>query len=246
MPADTCAAQRRVRRRGEPRCQVQPDASSCSSAIPTSSPSRTPSSASPRHSMRMLDAAVAGPMLLETDGSVYPSGRTFPDLGEALGHGFVGLFWRDNPWTRRYRLVGDEQHRARNADWVSGASFLVRRDAFEAVGGFDEAYFMYVEDVDLCWRLHRAGWAVLYEPSSRVVHEQGRSTSPRALQDARGSSPVDPAIRRPLHRGTPTALAAARGRRARRPARARVPGALRRHGSLQPVAGAALSGKGRP
>ncbi len=123
------------------------------------------------------DAAVAGPMLLETDGSVYPSGRTFPDLGDALGHGFVGLFWRNNPWTRRYRLLGDEQHRARDADWVSGAGFLVRRDAFKAVGGFDESYFMYVEDVDLCWRLHRAGWAVLYEPSARVVHEQGRSTS---------------------------------------------------------------------
>ena len=80
------------------------------------------------------DAAVAGPMLLETDGSVYPSGRTFPDLGDALGHGFVGLFWRDNPWTRRYRLLGEAQHRARDADWVSGAGFLVRRQAFEAVG----------------------------------------------------------------------------------------------------------------
>jgi N-acetylglucosaminyl-diphospho-decaprenol L-rhamnosyltransferase len=123
------------------------------------------------------DAAVAGPMLLEADGSVYSSGRAFPDLGDALGHGFVGLFWHDNPWTRRYRLLGDDQHRARNADWVSGAGFLVRRQAFEAVGGFDEAYFMYVEDVDLCWRLHRAGWEVLYEPSARVVHEQGRSTS---------------------------------------------------------------------
>jgi N-acetylglucosaminyl-diphospho-decaprenol L-rhamnosyltransferase len=123
------------------------------------------------------DAAVAGPMLLETDGSVYPSGRTFPNLGDALGHGFVGLFWHDNPWTRRYRLLGDEQHRARNADWVSGAGFLVRRDAYEAVAGFDEAYFMYVEDVDLCWRLHRAGWGILYEPSARAVHEQGRSTS---------------------------------------------------------------------
>lgn len=123
------------------------------------------------------DAAVAGPMLLETDGSVYPSGRTFPDLGDALGHGFVGLFWRDNPWTRRYRLLGEAQHRARDADWVSGAGFLVRRQAFEAVGGFDESYFMYVEDVDLCWRLRRAGWSVLYEPSARVVHEQGRSTS---------------------------------------------------------------------
>ena len=124
-----------------------------------------------------LDAAVAGPMLLETDGSVYPSGRTFPDLADALGHGFVGLFWPGNPWTRRYRLLGAEQHRAREADWVSGAGFLVRHDAFDAVGGFDEAYFMYVEDVDLCWRLHRAGWGVRYEPSARVVHEQGRSTS---------------------------------------------------------------------
>ena len=136
-----------------------------------------PSIASPKRSTRIGDAAVAGPMLLETDGSVYPSGRTFPDLGDALGHGFVGLFWHDNPWTRRYRLLGDEQHRARNADWVSGAGFLVRRDAFEAVAGFDEGYFMYVEDVDLCWRLHRAGWGILYEPSARVVHEQGRSTS---------------------------------------------------------------------
>ena len=123
------------------------------------------------------DAAVAGPKLLEPGGAVYPSGRSFPGLGDALGHGFVGLFWRGNPWTRRYRLLGDDQHRARDADWVSGAGFLVRRDAFEAVGGFDEAYFMYVEDVDLCWRLHRAGWAVLYEPSASVVHEQGRSTS---------------------------------------------------------------------
>jgi N-acetylglucosaminyl-diphospho-decaprenol L-rhamnosyltransferase len=125
------------------------------------------------------DAAVAGPMLLEPDGSVYPSGRSFPSLGDSLGHGFVGLFWRDNPWTRRYRLIGDQQQTARDADWVSGAGFLVRRSAFAAVGGFDEAYFMYVEDVDLCWRLHRAGWGVLYVPSARAVHEQGRSTSRR-------------------------------------------------------------------
>jgi len=123
------------------------------------------------------EIAVVGPMLVEPDGSVYPSGRQFPNLVDSLGHAFVGLFWHNNPWTRRYRLVGEDQQRGRDADWVSGAAFLVRRVAFESVGGFDEEYFMYVEDVDLCWRLRRAGWSVAYEPSARVVHEQGHSTS---------------------------------------------------------------------
>lgn len=125
------------------------------------------------------DAAVAGPKLLGSDGGVYPSGRRFPTLGDAVGHGFVGLFWPDNPWTRRYRLLGEDQERSRAADWVSGACLLVRRRAFDAVGGFDESYFMYLEDVDLCWRLHRAGYGVWYEAGAAVVHEQGRSTARR-------------------------------------------------------------------
>jgi N-acetylglucosaminyl-diphospho-decaprenol L-rhamnosyltransferase len=124
-----------------------------------------------------LDIAVVGPMLREQSGAVYPSGRDFPDLAEALGHAFIGLFWGGNPWTRRYRRIGPEQHRPRDADWVSGACFLVRRDAWDSVGGFDESFFMYVEDVDLCWRLGRAGWRVRYEPAAEVVHEQGHSTS---------------------------------------------------------------------
>ena len=59
---------------------------------------------------------------------------------------------------------------------MSGACFLVRRSAFEQVGGFDEAYFMYLEDVDLCWRLGRAGWRVVYVPAAEVTHLQGVST----------------------------------------------------------------------
>lgn len=121
--------------------------------------------------------AVAGPMIRDADGDVYPSGRGFPSLADAIGHAFLGLVWGGNPWTRRYRHLGEDQHRARPADWVSGSLFLVRRLAFESVGGFDESYFMYVEDVDLCWRLRRAGWKVFYEPAAEVVHEQGRSAS---------------------------------------------------------------------
>ncbi len=121
--------------------------------------------------------AIVGPMLLEESGEVYPSGRDFPSIAEAVGHAFLGLVWGGNPWTRRYRHIGHDQHLARPADWVSGAVFLARRSAFESVGGFDERYFMYVEDVDLCWRLRRAGWEIRYEPAGAVVHEQGRSAS---------------------------------------------------------------------
>ncbi len=120
---------------------------------------------------------LVGPMLRDRTGEVYPSGREFPGLAGAIGHAFVGLFWGGNPWTRRYRHLGSDQHASREADWVSGAFMVARKLAFDSVGGFDEGYFMYVEDVDLCWRLHRAGWTVWYEPAAAVDHEQGVSTS---------------------------------------------------------------------
>jgi N-acetylglucosaminyl-diphospho-decaprenol L-rhamnosyltransferase len=60
---------------------------------------------------------------------------------------------------------------------VSGAAIWLRRDAIEAIEGWDEGYFMYVEDVDLCWRLRRAGWRIAYEPGGEVTHVQGVSAS---------------------------------------------------------------------
>jgi N-acetylglucosaminyl-diphospho-decaprenol L-rhamnosyltransferase len=118
---------------------------------------------------------VVGPRLSNTDGSLYPSARTFPDLVDAMGHGLFGLIAPRNRFTRRYRLL-DWDHSARaDVDWVSGACFLARRSAWDQVGGFDGAYFMYMEDVDLCWRLGRAGWRVAYEPAAEVVHVQGVS-----------------------------------------------------------------------
>jgi len=121
--------------------------------------------------------AVVGPRMENLDGTLYPSVRRFPDLTVAFGHAFLGLVWPANPYTRRYRMLDWAHDRgAADVDWVSGACFLVRRAAFDVVGGFDEAYFMYVEDVDLCWRLGRAGWRIGYEPAGRVVHALGGSS----------------------------------------------------------------------
>ena len=113
--------------------------------------------------------AIVGPAVTDLAGVPYPSARSFPNLVDAAGHAFAGLFWRDNPWSGRYL-------QPKRIDWVSGTAMLVRRDAFESVGGFDESYFMYVEDVDLCWRLTRAGWSVDVEDAAVVRHGVGGSS----------------------------------------------------------------------
>ncbi|HLI15045.1 MAG TPA: glycosyltransferase family 2 protein [Acidimicrobiales bacterium] len=125
---------------------------------------------------------VAGPLVLRPDGVPYPSARAFPSLVEAAGHALLGPLWPSNPWSRRYRLDLARERGALDAgpvpvDWVSGACALFRREAFDAVGGFDEGYFMYVEDLDLCWRLRRAGWEARYVPAARVVHHGGLSSA---------------------------------------------------------------------
>jgi N-acetylglucosaminyl-diphospho-decaprenol L-rhamnosyltransferase len=124
------------------------------------------------------DCAAVGPRILTADGDRYPSARRFPSLLDAAGHAALGLLAPGNRFTRAYQLDrpawSEEEPTA--VDWVSGACFAVRRSAFEAVGGFDESYFMYVEDVDLCWRLGHAGWTVRYWPAASVTHRQGVST----------------------------------------------------------------------
>jgi N-acetylglucosaminyl-diphospho-decaprenol L-rhamnosyltransferase len=124
---------------------------------------------------RDASVGIVGPMIENPDGTLYPSARRFPSLVDSLGHAFLGKVWPGNRFTTRYRMLDWDHSEARPVDWVSGSCFLVRRSTWEAVGGFDEAYFMYVEDVDLCWRAREAGWTVAYEPAGRVVHVQGVS-----------------------------------------------------------------------
>jgi N-acetylglucosaminyl-diphospho-decaprenol L-rhamnosyltransferase len=123
--------------------------------------------------------AIAGPQILEADGTRYPSARRFPSLVDAAGHALLGDLVPSNPFTRRYRMVDINGTAVTEVDWVSGACFLARRRALEELGGFDEAYFMYAEDTDLCWRARRAGWGVAYVPGAVVTHLQGVSTARR-------------------------------------------------------------------
>lgn len=122
-------------------------------------------------------AGAVGPRVLNEDGSVYPSARRLPSLRTGVGHAILGKAWPRNPWTRRYLSDAFGSPTLQAVGWLSGACVLVRRTAFDAIGGFDEGYFMYFEDVDLGFRLGRAHWLSLYDPVSSVVHTGAHSTS---------------------------------------------------------------------
>ena len=121
--------------------------------------------------------AMVGPRIFTDTGEVYPSVRNFPSSTDAAGHALLALFKPDNPFTKRYKPDAPEGDAVVAAGWVSGSCFLARRRALEELGGFDEAYFMYAEDMDLCWRAHRAGWGVGFAGTAAVTHVQGVSTA---------------------------------------------------------------------
>lgn len=122
------------------------------------------------------ELGIVGPRIHGSDGQLYPSVRTFPSPVDAVGHAVLGMVWGSNPFTRRYRMLDLDHDAPADVDWVSGSCFLIRRACWDAIGGFDEGYFMYAEDVDLCWRARKAGWQVAFEPEARALHVQGVST----------------------------------------------------------------------
>ncbi len=123
------------------------------------------------------EVAVVGPRILEPTGEVYPSARNFPSVINAIGHGLLAMFWPTNRFSRRYKPPTLDLNNPSEAGWVSGACMMARVSAYDQVGGFDERYFMYVEDLDLCWRLTNAGWKIAYQPLGQVVHQGGLSSS---------------------------------------------------------------------
>jgi GT2 family glycosyltransferase len=133
----------------------------------------------------VLDAhppcAIAGPRILNPDGTVQGSARGDPDM-------LTGLFGRTTLLRRivpflpiaRRNVVVDEAIRSGQVsivvDWLSGACMLARRDALDAVKGFDERFFLYWEDADVCRRLRGRGYHVRYVPGATAIHRVGQSS----------------------------------------------------------------------
>jgi GT2 family glycosyltransferase len=134
------------------------------------------------------DAALVGPRLLNPDGSLQRSARSFPTLWRLATE---YLFLRK--LAPRSRLLnsfyeGDFDHdEAREVDWLFGPCLLVRRDAADEVGLFDEDFFMFSEETDWCYRFRQAGWSVWFFPGAQAIHVGGASHGGRLfVENVRG------------------------------------------------------------
>ncbi|MGQ9409761.1 glycosyltransferase family 2 protein [Mycolicibacterium gilvum] len=124
---------------------------------------------------RWPHAGSLGPLIRDPDGAIYPSARHQPSIIRGGMHAVVAPVWPSNPWTAAYRQDRAEPSE-RTVGWLSGSCLLLRTAAFAQIDGFNERYFMYMEDVDLGDRLETAGWQNVYVPSAEVLHAKGHAT----------------------------------------------------------------------
>lgn len=120
------------------------------------------------------DIGALGPLLKNADGSIQMSFGNMLSLSAELRQKLLNAGYRNGRGPLR-GYVEKLHARERTVDWVSGACLLTRRELLERVGGFDEEFFLYSEDVDLCARLRAQGARILFTPAIEIIHHRGRS-----------------------------------------------------------------------
>jgi hypothetical protein len=122
-------------------------------------------------------AGIIGPQLFYGDGSVQSSRRRFPTLATAFLESTILQQWfpRNRVLTNFY-MLDTRDNATQPVDWINGAAMFVRRAVYEQIGGLDEAFFMYSEELDWCYRAKQAGWEIFYLPTARVTHYEGKSS----------------------------------------------------------------------
>lgn len=130
------------------------------------------------------NVGILGCKMIDKEGKLLYSARTFPSLSTSISssHSILNRLFPGNPLSKRYLLKDLDHFRPAEVDWVSGSCLLAKKEMLDKIGLLDENYFMYVEDVDLCYRAKKKGWKVFYFPFITFVHYLGKSTSQNRLK----------------------------------------------------------------
>jgi len=129
-------------------------------------------------------AGICGPRMVDARGNLLYSCRSFPSFLTSISssQSFLERFFPQNPLSRQYLLKDLNHSQIQEVDWVSGSCLLARKEMLDQIGFLDEDFFIYAEDVDLCYRARKAGWKVFYFPRVTFVHQVGQSTSQDMLK----------------------------------------------------------------
>lgn len=120
---------------------------------------------------------IVGPKQFYTDGSLQSSRRRFPTLATAFFEATRLQQWFPHSHiVARYYMLDTSDDATQEVDWITGSAMFVRREVYEQVGGFDEGFFMYSEELDWCYRAKKAGWPIVYLPSVQIIHHEGKSS----------------------------------------------------------------------
>ena len=130
---------------------------------------------------RNPNIGAVGPRMTFPSGELQFSARAFPSFGAGLfRNSFLGRMFPNNPWSRAYLQTGLSRSSSQDVDWLSGSALCASRAALDSVcqknGPWDEDFFMYCEDIDLCFRLMKKNWRRVYVPSATIQHHIGKSS----------------------------------------------------------------------
>lgn len=124
-----------------------------------------------------VQVGIVGPQLIYADGTLQSSRRRFPTFSTALLESTKLQQWFPrNRTLGKYYMQDTRDDATQDVDWVVGAAMFVRRAVYEQIGGLDENFFMYSEELDWCKRAKDAGWRVVYLPCARILHYEGKSS----------------------------------------------------------------------
>jgi GT2 family glycosyltransferase len=152
---------------------------------------------------------IVGPRLLDGDGGLAFSQRRFPEIRSTWAQAFfLHRVFPQARWVDELLRDTADYERPGTPEWVSGACMLIRRDLLEQIGGLDEGFFLYVEDLELCTVARERGWEIRFEPRAVVAHAEGHSADRSGLLALLARNRVLYARR---HRGRVAALASAAG-----------------------------------
>lgn len=125
------------------------------------------------------EIGICGPKMTNTEGNLQYSCRNFPTYFTSISssQSLLFRFFPKNRLSGKYLLIQKDHQQGMEVDWVSGSALFARRNMLDKIGSLDEDFFMYVEDVDLCFRAKKGGWKVFYYPQACVQHLIGACTN---------------------------------------------------------------------